>query len=474
MNLRPDHASSSRPSQRDRNAPDPVWRTILEAATIAFVLAATGAAQVPASYYASVDTTNGVTLRSTLHAVIDDHTRFPYTSSATDTWNILELADEQTGNPANVLDVYQNESHPKQGAGNAFYDREHSWPNSYGFPNDGATNYPFSDCHMLFLCDSSYNSSRGNKPYRACASACTEKATVANNGQGGGSGSYPGQSNWTSGSGPSGSWETWIGRRGDVARAILYADVRYEGGAHGVTGIAEPNLIATDSETLIAASNTGSNESVAYMGMLSVLLAWNEQDPPDDRERHRNDVIMSFQGNRNPFIDHPEWARCIFTGTCSASQPICAGDGTLVVACPCANTGGAGRGCSNSVNAAGALLTTSGATNPDSVVLHASGMPSVATTASIFLQGDVLAVGGLVFGDGVRCADGNLIRIGSKPTPGGLAQYPELGNASVSTRGLVSPGSAVSRYYQAYYRNSAAAFCPPATFNVTNGLVVVW
>ena len=44
------------------------------------------------------------------------------------------------------------------------------------------------------------------------------------------------------------------------------------------------------------------------MGLLSTLLAWHQADPPDAGERERNEVIYSFQGNRNPFIDHPEWA----------------------------------------------------------------------------------------------------------------------------------------------------------------------
>lgn len=99
-----------------------------------------------------------------------------------------------------------------------------------------------SDCHALFLADGGYNASRSNNPFRTCNPACTEKPTDLNNGQGGGSGVYPGNSNWRTGSGPTGMWETWIGRRGDVARALFYLDVRYEGGAHGGTGYAEPNL----------------------------------------------------------------------------------------------------------------------------------------------------------------------------------------------------------------------------------------
>ncbi|MFH1419816.1 MAG: endonuclease [Planctomycetota bacterium] len=274
----------------------------------------------PPGYYDSVDTTSGAALRATLHEVIDDHTRFPYTSSSTDTWNILEAAQQDPSDSGSIIDVYRNRSFTKIGGGVGPYDREHSWPKSYGFPDDSSGNYPYTDCYQLFLCDSGYNGSRSNKPFRSCSAACTEKPTDLNNGQGGGSGSYPGNSNWTSGSYTQGTWETWIGRRGDIARGQFYLDVRYEGGNHGITGAWEPNLILTDNEALIDASNTGNNEHVAYMGMLSVLLQWHLEDPVDDWERNRNDVVSNYQGNRNPFIDHPEWVECIFNNDCGCGM----------------------------------------------------------------------------------------------------------------------------------------------------------
>ena len=220
-------------------------------------------------------------------------------------------ADEDPTNSGCILDVYKNASYAKVGAGNPNYQREHTWPSSYGFPNDGGTNYPYSDCHGLFLCDGTYNSERGNKPFRYCDPTCSEYPTQANAGAGGVGGGYPGDSNWSTGFSTFGTWEVWSDRRGDIARAQLYHDIRYEGGTHGVTGAAEPNLILTNDEALIAASSTGNNEPVAYMGMLSVLLEWHAQDPPDLKEQERNDAIYSFQGNRNPFIDHPEWGRAL-------------------------------------------------------------------------------------------------------------------------------------------------------------------
>ena len=127
-------------------------------------------ADPPPGYYDSVDTTNPTTLRTTLHAVIDDHQRFPYTSGNTDTWDILELADEDPNDSGRIIDVYKNASILKFGGGNGPYNREHTWPKSFGFPDN--TPGPYTDCHHLFLCDPGYNTARSNHPYRTCSAAC--------------------------------------------------------------------------------------------------------------------------------------------------------------------------------------------------------------------------------------------------------------------------------------------------------------
>jgi endonuclease I len=284
------------------------------ALALSLALAPVAVSGPPEGYYDSVTATGAGALRVSLHAVIDDHQRFPYTSSATDTWDILEVADQNPLNTAEILDVYRNTSLAKFGGGGGGYNREHSWPKSYGFPTDGSSNYPYTDCHHLFLSDEVYNSSRSNKLYGGCDMNCAERTTVANGGVGGGSGVYPGQSGWTN----TGIWETWAGRRGDVARALFYMDVRYEGGTHGGTGVVEPDLVLTDDPTLVLTS--GTNAPLAHMGLLSDLLAWHAADPVDAREQARNDVIASHQGNRNPFIDHPEWVNCLFAGTCAGME----------------------------------------------------------------------------------------------------------------------------------------------------------
>ena len=156
-----------------------------------------------------------------------------------------------------------------------------------------------------------------------------------------------------------------------------------------------------------------------------------------------------------------------------AGEVFCQGDGvdpTHSTGCPCGNVGVAGNGCANSANADGANLSATGTSNPDTLTLVGSGMPT--NSACIYLQGDALE--DAPFGDGVRCAGGNLIRLRTKSNVGGASQYPEPGDPLVSVRGLVTPGSGARRYYQTYYRNAAAAFCPPETFNVTNGRIVDW
>ena len=147
---------------------NPTTHRIAASVALLLCLPFVALADPPDGYYDVIDATNSTTLRTTLHTVIDDHERFPYTSSSTDTWDILNLADEDPNNSGNILDVYRNASYPKISGGVRDYNREHTWPKSYGFPDNTSDNYPYTDCHMLFLCDGGYNSSRGNNPYRDC------------------------------------------------------------------------------------------------------------------------------------------------------------------------------------------------------------------------------------------------------------------------------------------------------------------
>ncbi|OPZ11997.1 MAG: Extracellular ribonuclease precursor [Alphaproteobacteria bacterium ADurb.BinA280] len=289
---------------------DASLQTMLADLSISFRIAA-GAS----GYYAQVNTSSPSQLRCSLHEIIDDHTVRPYE------WVVLEEADAAPDDVCAagaasgqnyILDIYRNRCYAKPSqranstnSGETTYNREHTWPKSLGFPNESSP--PHTDTHMLHLSASDYNSDRGNKPFDNCTSNCTALPTDSNDGRSG--------TNFVAGSdGNAGTFEVWDGMKGNMARAVFYLAIRYEGDAHS-NGTPEPDLELTDNRAWMTAS--GANGKF-YMGVLTTLMAWHAADPVDARELERNEVVFGIQGNRNPFVDHPEWASLdLFT----SSQP---------------------------------------------------------------------------------------------------------------------------------------------------------
>ena len=300
-----------------------------------------------ADYYASVDASSCQALRASLHALIDDHVVYRYNPSGAppnfqptaDTWTMLEAADQDPTNPARILDVYRNRSYSKVTdrasqtctSGSACYNREHTWPSSLGFGSNtgnlGFPNAPHTDGHMLHLSAVDWNADRGNKPFATCpppgcGARGTDPQPAPFDGSGGTCDHANGNCNWVQGpDGNQGSFEPWRKRKGDMARALLYMDVRYEGGVAGAgsntPGQSEPDLVLTDNRAQIQVTSS----SPAYMGLRSDLLAWHAADPPTTGDVLRNDVIQSFQGNRNPFVDRPEWVAIAFAEPCTGAPP---------------------------------------------------------------------------------------------------------------------------------------------------------
>lgn len=305
-----------------------------------------------AGYYERVDTSSCRALRATLHGVIDDHTAFPYSSASTDTWDILETADQDPQNSARILDVYQNCSYAKGGdrvggggtgatcvntsgtRSGIRFNREHTWPNSRGFNDitdlDGFAYAPYTDTHMLFASDEIWNADRGSKPYANCpsASGCSARETTAYNGQGGGPITWPGHHNWvkTGASENLGSFETFDVRKGDTARAQFYMAIRFEGGRNSKNFQREPDLELTNDRNAIISTASGVYSAVGFMGMLSDLILWHDGDPVTPADGLRNNVIESFQGNRNPFVDHPEWVAVLFGASCTGPAIVAVDD----------------------------------------------------------------------------------------------------------------------------------------------------
>ncbi|MCB2197376.1 MAG: endonuclease [Bacteroidetes bacterium] len=233
-------------------------------------------AQIPNGYYDSAEGLTGDELKAALHNIIDNHTTYPYTDSGTDVWDILKESDRDPNNANNVILLYTGWSvnGPLEYDGGSGWSREHVWAKSHGdFDNDPPAG---TDAHHLRPCDISVNSARGNKDFdnggtqHAEATECYTDAD---------------------------SWEPRPAVKGDVARMMFYMATRYEGDVSG-----EPDLELVD--------YTGTDGP--FFGKLSTLIQWNTEDPVDEFERNRNEVVYSYQGNRNPFIDHPEYVNTIY------------------------------------------------------------------------------------------------------------------------------------------------------------------
>lgn len=238
-----------------------------------------GYSQIPSGYYTPAEGLSGDQLKTALHEIVKDHVVFPYTSSSTDTWDILKESDRDTANPDNVILFYSGWSvNAAQEYNNAQgWSREHVWAKSHGgFDTD---DIPGTDVHALRPADISVNSARSNLDF-------DNGGTIYVDGDGVTECRKDGD-----------SWEPRDAVKGDVARMLFYMATRYEGDN------SEIELELADAVNTVNSYgiNTG------YHGKLSTLLEWHNSDPVDSFEINRNNVIYSYQGNRNPFIDHPEY-----------------------------------------------------------------------------------------------------------------------------------------------------------------------
>ena len=247
--------------------------------TSAFALSGGGSEPPPggtspwdSTYYAPAIGKTGTALRTSLHDIIDDNTRLSYDA----VWTALKDTDQDPNNTNNVIELYTGRSIAKSSnGGNAGqWNREHVFAQSRGGFTTSAG--PGTDLHHLRAEDVTVNGTRGNKDFDnggTAVSGCTDC--------------------WTDGD----SFEPRDAVKGDVARMLFYMAVRYEGD----DGFYDLEL------------STVSGSAVPRIGDLDVLLAWNAADPVDAFEMRRNDRIHAqWQGNRNPFIDHPEWATAIW------------------------------------------------------------------------------------------------------------------------------------------------------------------
>ncbi|WP_066363302.1 endonuclease [Neobacillus drentensis] len=240
-------------------------------ATFTVTVTAVPANTVEAYYQAAAGKT-GAALKLSLHTIIKTQTKLTYAQVT----EALKKTDEDPNNPNNVILLYTNRSQAKTtfGSGVNDWNREHVWAKSHG--NFGTSVGPGTDIHHLRPTDASVNSTRGHLDFDIGGKSQGECADCYYDGD---------------------SFEPPNRVKGDIARMLMYMDVRYEGDG------GELNLELADKVNTYP---------TPFHGKKSVLLQWSKMDPPDAFEKHRNDVIESIQGNRNPFIDHPEWADSIW------------------------------------------------------------------------------------------------------------------------------------------------------------------
>ncbi len=240
------------------------------------------------SYYPdSMHHLTGEQLKFALHKTIRNHRVFKYE----ETWEILCKTDEDPNLPGQVLLIYTHRSQPAahRDRGTRYdyeqngyslidsWNREHIWPKSHGFPNPSDTAY--TDLHHLRPADRSVNSARNTRSFHL-----GEKIYLDNGS------SVPTLSKTHS---ELWCWEPPDNVKGDIARMIFYMAVRYEG---------------PDYDLEVVDEILPRNYKLPHIGKLSTLLEWHQEDPVDEWEIYRNELIYSdYQGNRNPFIDHPDW-----------------------------------------------------------------------------------------------------------------------------------------------------------------------
>tara|TARA_R100000306_G_scaffold8545_5_gene11887 strand:- start:15586 stop:17547 length:1962 start_codon:yes stop_codon:yes gene_type:complete len=228
----------------------------------------------PEDYYNSIGGLADNELRQAIQDLVAD-SETVRTQTYADAIDILKTADQSPENSNEVWLLYTEQSRKKidfQGLGGSIigkWNREHTYPRSRGGfyeleedevadgmnifieTNADSLRHGISDAHGLRAADGPENSSRGNQDY----------------------GEY---------NGPTGNLGSF---KGDVARAVLFMAVRYN--------------------NLEVVNGNPENTTVGELGDLQTLLEWHRNDPPDDFEMNRNNIVYTWQKNRNPFIDRP-------------------------------------------------------------------------------------------------------------------------------------------------------------------------
>ena len=236
-------------------------------------------AQIPEGYYNSAEGKTGQELRMALHNIIKGHTVRGY-SSLGEYFGYTDM----DANMQYIVDIYSNQQYTLNDAGGSSasegngWNKEHTWPQSW---LNGNT--PKSDIFHIYPVDARVNNMRSNLPY-----AEVKNVTFTSS-----NGCKVGTSKTAGFSGK--AFEPTDEYKGDIARTYFYMSTRYY------------------TEDGSWKSSPMTNKCEIEPWAMKMLLQWNTLDPVSQKEIERNNAVYNFvQYNRNPFIDHPEYAEMIW------------------------------------------------------------------------------------------------------------------------------------------------------------------
>ena len=287
-------------------------RILLTLALAATVLAvvAKDPRPCPADYYSNALNKSDQALLTALYNIITTHTNIGYDGL----WEAYEDTDtDSRGYYIDMYSTYDKYNYSKKcGSYSAIGDcvnREHSVPKSWW---GGGKQAQYSDIFNIVPTDGYVNNQRSNYPYGVC-----EGGTRLTNGQ------YvaKGRMGYSTRTGYTGRvFEPDDEYKGDFARAYFYMATCYN------------NVISNWTQANGNVFFAGNSYPVFTTYAIDLLMEWHRLDPVSEKETTRNCYAHAWQGNRNPFIDHPELAEHIWgnkqgvawtgDGETPANQPV--------------------------------------------------------------------------------------------------------------------------------------------------------
>ena len=266
------------------------------------------------TYYNSITATGGQALLGQLHdLMINTHTKYTSYTDCKTSSIVYKLEPGSTSNY--ITDFYTQKDITKEwegGNASGEWNREHVWCQSHSIDNATGTQlwgetYGGSDLHHLRPIEHNLNSKRNNNRYGNLSDYSLSRD------------SYKTYSAYDTGTDLGGYcnasydiFEPIDTVKGDVARILMYVYTHYSSATY-VNGTTDGTIGSNTGKLSI--TDIVNTKKGTEVDAWNLLLSWNTSDPVDAREITRNEEVAKIQGNRNPFIDHPEYADKIFNVT---------------------------------------------------------------------------------------------------------------------------------------------------------------